>query len=153
MEFNAITDHKYRILCLYSGKAIYVKNKTTIVQHSVDNKYTQEVWRFIKLDDGSYQIVSQDSNAGAYGLSLTAGEKEGDLVTLAEWRSHSNPDQKWNITDVKIPYYPCLFKIESQKNNLVVGVQAASQGEDAKIVMHVYQSYQNQVWFLHDLID
>lgn len=136
---------KYKIINYENEKACSIKDYTNIVQYENVSGYINQSWRFIKLVDGSFEIMSEDPDDRCRGRCFTSnGDKK--QVTIQNWRFVNNNDQRWLIE--KIDKDNDLYTIKANVTGLALTVKDCATNNDAIVIVEKYTGRECQKWRL-----
>jgi hypothetical protein len=153
------TNSKYRIQSSDGKKAcaIYIpdpKNascpRLVAERDSVPGSGPED-WRFIKLEDGTYEIMSENPNNGCRGLCLTTQQVEQG-VYLSPWKYRNNDDQKWILQEV--PDKQDVYRITPKMYENVNDVLTFSNSTDfVVIIAELHKTNEEfQIWRLQTAV-
>ena len=134
----------YKIVNKASGKIMDLnnddsKNGTYVIQSTYEDMVSQQ-WQFLKLTDGSFNIINRLNGKALTSYSSSNGS------WVYQWDKKSDMAQRW-----RIELYNGSFKIINAYSNKALDLLNSSMKEDAPIGIWSFNGGDNQLWELAEV--
>ncbi len=131
----------YKIVNKVSGKILDLinddsKNGTYVVQSTYEDMASQQ-WQFLKLYDGSFNIINRLNGKPLTSYSSSNGS------WVYQWDKKIDMAQRW-----RIEFYNGSFRIINAYSNKALDLLNSSLNEDAAIGIWSFHGGDNQLWQL-----
>lgn len=143
-------DSYYAFLNSVNGKAITVANNsilsnTKLVLWDLDESNNSHLWKFVSLENGSYQIVNLKSNR-----VIARKETDQDLIQTISNKNDEN--QHWTIIPLE---FNNLYGFVNNSSHFAIDNSGGSSSNGNSIIEWDNQIYnnQNQQWYIKMVVD
>ena len=140
----------YKILTADGNYAFAIWEKEYVNVRKKDGKSVFENWRLISLNDGTYEIMSEDSNDCKRGLCITHDYNTSGPVKVKPRQFKFNENQRWeiealegsNVYTIKAHNAPHLLTLQGdpKSNNDISASEPKSKDEISDMQKWLIQS-------------